>query len=293
MNKLNLGTYLAGRNSILDLIARLVIGACADHNFSGEYFLFRDIEAGIVEPSGIDFGPSDSDVFEDYALVTDEAYSLAKGYGWLSTTGLTSFSGQRGDSLLRVKVALQEGSFAIDVDNGAYTVDILFGSVSNKTDGVVITVNGVEDAFTPRPGPNVVRSYPVDVTDGQLNLAFTGAPGLDRIIRLAGIRLTPMDLRPFKGSGPTVDKATSVDRVFVSAQLSDRSQIERLDASVKVIQPQKFNGFSASSLSGSQELDRKQANIRDFAKNSFQNNVDELPGVRALNNILEEALLDI
>ncbi len=265
----------------------------ADPGYSGEYVLSRDIEAGIVEPPGIDFGPPDSVVFEDYARVTDEAYSLARGYGWISTVGLTSFVDQRGGDLLGDKIALREGSFAIDVDNGAYTVDILFGAVSNKTDKVGITVNGVEDVFQPAPGPNVVRSYPVNITDGQLNLDFTGAPGLDRVIRLAGIRLTPLELRPFGSGKLPADSTTSASSVINSSILTDQSQGEKLTAVVSLIQPQELSKFSSVGLAGSLVLDQQSLPIREFGKNSIRNRLENLPGVSILNDVSEEVLLDV
>lgn len=270
-----------------------VVRVMANSGYSGEYFLFRDIEAGIVAPAGIDFGPPDSPIFEDYAGVSDESYSVARGYGWLSTVGLTSFTDQRGGELLGDKIALREGSFDIDVDNGAYTVDVLFGAVSNKTDQVGITVNGVEDVFRPLPGPNVVRSYPVNITDGQLNLEFTGAPGLDRVIRLAGIRLTPMDLRPFNGGSQPGDQTKTADGVIASAILPGSAASEKLDGFVPLIQPQTLNGFTSTTLAGSLVLDRQQTAIRDFGMYNVRTPVESLPEVATLNKVLEEALLDL
>ena len=140
--------------------------------------------------TGIDFGPTGQDIYEDYVAVSDEAYNATAGYGWLTSAGLNAFTEQRGNELVRDKVVMRNGLFQIDVPNGTYNVDIVLGVVK-KTDPVRISIMGVADTFTPQPGPNVVRSYVAVVPDGELFIEFDGLAGLDNTIRVAGISINP------------------------------------------------------------------------------------------------------
>lgn len=139
---------------------------------------------------GIDFGPVGQAVFGDYAAVSDNAYNSTDGFGWLTTAGLNAFTELRGNNLVRDKISVRNGLFQIDLPNGDYNIGIVLGVVK-KTDPVRISIQGQSDTFTPQPGPNVVRTYEVNVPDGELFIEFDGLAGLDNTIRVSGISIDP------------------------------------------------------------------------------------------------------
>ncbi len=227
--------------------------------FLGEYILLRDIVPGIDEPPGIDFGPIGSNVYQNYAAVSDDAYSAAIGYGWLNVTGFNAISENRGNDLVRDKVILRNGTFAIDVDNGIYDVDVVLGVVK-KTDAIQISVEGQADTFTPQPGPYVVKSYLATVTDGQLTIGLDGLAGLDNQIKVAGITLTEVQGRPVAGGDDSGGKPSDIVQNLLVALTrvtqtpSGESQMPRL----KSIGIETINAPQWSLLGGSLVLDERQ-----------------------------------
>ncbi len=99
------------------------------------------VDLDVIEPVGIDFGPMGSPILLPYVGVSNEAYNATAGYGWLATDGLIPLLENRGNDLIRDKVNLRSGTFAIDVDNGMYNVDVHLGVVK-KTDAQRIIVEG-------------------------------------------------------------------------------------------------------------------------------------------------------
>ncbi len=149
-------------------------------------------------PFGVDFGPVDSPLYQDYfASDNNFAYAAEVGYGWLpDVVNANTFVNQRGDALTKDGVVLRSGTFVVDLPNRQYQVDVHLGIVK-KTDRIAISIEGVADEFIPNPGPNVTRSYVTVVSDGQLSIYLDGLPGLNNLIRVSGITVTEVTTRPF------------------------------------------------------------------------------------------------
>lgn len=202
--------------------------------FLGEYVLLNDVvDTTIDEPTGIDFGPEGSDLYNDYANVFDQPYDAKTGYGWQSVTGLTANLLGRGDELTRDRIQLRNGTFVIDVDNGTYNVDVVLG-ITRKLDSVQITVENEVDTFVPANGPYILRSFTPTVTDGQLTIELDGAGGLVNTMPVSGIRLNAVGGRNAGGieipGQPSGDFANTV--IFPSAQtieLNDSSSVNSFD----------------------------------------------------------------
>ncbi|MEM7456966.1 MAG: S8 family serine peptidase [Planctomycetota bacterium] len=218
----------------------------------GEYFLKNGDD--IITIAGVDFGPIGSPLWTGFAAQADEAYTPERGYGWVGNpNGLVLFEGQRGNDLTRDRAFLRNGTFEIDVPDGMWEVDVYLG-VIRKTDAIQITAEGTVDTFTPGQGPNVVRSYVVSVTDGQLTLEFDGLSGLDNRIRVAGIGLTPVSPRPFNSPGgksdpvqiagffqqPLQSSTSSIDTT-TSGPLMDKVQVASRLAGNQVLSDTRFN----------------------------------------------------
>lgn len=152
----------------------------------GEYFLQYTPRPAF--PGGIDFGPADSPLWQDYTWASTDAYTPEVGYGWTDSTLLATFESTRGNALARDKAVMRDGTFVVDVANGDYDVTVHFGVVSRRA-RARITLEDQTDTFFPNRGFNVSKTYQVTVNDGQLTLMFDGNLALDRRIRIAGIAI--------------------------------------------------------------------------------------------------------
>ncbi len=134
----------------------------------------------------IDFGTESSPIASGSIGFTDLAYGADHGIGWVSSTGLNLVSRNRGSDLTVDLAVMRNGEFAIDLPNGTYDVTAVFGIV-NKIDPFEFDLEGNSNTLTLQQGPNVQNVFTVDVFDGQLNLVFDGAGGLDNTVRISGL----------------------------------------------------------------------------------------------------------
>ncbi len=159
---------------------QLVVSASEE---SGEYYIGREI----VRPTRFDFGPESAPVMVDWLGVGTESYDVNEGYGWLgSRRNLAVYEFTRGNDLTGDGFRTVLSTFAIDVDDGTYDVDIHFGNVFTF-DSVRINVEGDLYEFTPQV--NEVRTFNTTVSDGQMTLLFNGNFGDDSLIRVAAIEI--------------------------------------------------------------------------------------------------------
>jgi len=283
-----------------------IVKVFADES-AGEYILFKEVVVtGIEEPSGIDFGTDTSPVYLDYAGVSDNPYDSNVGYGWLSTIGLIPFDGINGDDLTRDSVSLRNGTFAIDVDDGMYDVDVVLGigtkmDRGSQSDGigdaptVRITVENQIDTFTPLPGSNVVRSFVANVTDGQLTFEFDGLTGWNNRINISGITLNQIQGR----SGESNDSDFSNLRInpsLATLRVTDADPSGRNEQKTSIWQqPPVIDAPPvAIGLSGSVELkDRVRQQAQEFASKLAQDESKELADITVLAEISEELLSKI
>ena len=142
----------------------------------------------------VNFQPDASAAPAGYAKDTGQAYSSARGSGWVkpgTSTGVdmtpnTRDRGTPGDGRLSTLILMQ-GSGAANQPNigaweyalpaGTYTVTISVGDASFYDSSNVINVEGTRavDAFVPSAGtPFQTRSVTVPVTDGRLTIDATG-----------------------------------------------------------------------------------------------------------------------
>ena len=189
----------------------------------GEYFVYSN--PGPVVPNFIDFGPADSPVFEDFTGVALEAYSPNTGYGWTQSVALNVFELNRGSDLSRDLAVMREGSFVVDVENGTYDVTVHFGVVRRRTN-LLISIEGVDDIYSPTLGPNSTKVYQTTVTDGQLSFDFSGSEALDRRFRIAGISIEESQSNLFKAWNPV--KNSFAAKSSISAEQTSDFEIDRL-----------------------------------------------------------------
>src|SRR5262249_47932933 len=90
---------------------------------------FNLVAAGV--PTKFDFGTATSPVAAGYTQVTAAtAYSVAQHYGWLSGVIFDKDYPTATDPLTRDFNYTSNGTFAVDVANGSYSVTVTMGSAS-------------------------------------------------------------------------------------------------------------------------------------------------------------------
>ena len=135
--------------------------------------------------ASIDFGTSGSPVESEYTQVTETTfYSASLGYGWSSTTGLTSRDrGAPDNNLKRDLVQSQtQNTFNVDLANDVYTVIVIMGDQYYTHDLIDIYVEDtlrVNDQTTAAGIFVTTTFFTVTVTDGQLNLRIQDDGGTD------------------------------------------------------------------------------------------------------------------
>lgn len=119
-----------------------------------------------------DFGTSTSPVASGFTQVTDATkYSAPQGYGW-SAGSIGSRDMGSGDDLTRDFNYTTDGTFAVDVPNGAYNVTLSTGYTTSSTNQMGVYLQGSEVAT---PTTAFARNtYAVDVLNGQIDLRLTG-----------------------------------------------------------------------------------------------------------------------
>jgi serine protease len=147
------------------------------------------INAIVVQPAPapadvyFDFGTGTSSVEANYTAMSESTlYSAFVGYGWASTTGLSSRDRGSPDDLRRDLVfASANGSFNVDAANGEYQVSLVLGDQNYMHDLIDIYAEGVLKANNvyAAAGTFVEVTFTVTVSDGQLNLLFHDDGGVD------------------------------------------------------------------------------------------------------------------
>jgi len=123
-----------------------------------------------------------SATFSSWTSFFVKDYTQSTGYGWDNTGGGTLvFSRDRGvgNDLQRDIHQIQSGrSFLADLDNGAYNVTLYFGDGHYDHPAVDVYAEGGKKLsdIAVQKGVFTSESFEVNVSDGQLNILFQGAP---------------------------------------------------------------------------------------------------------------------
>ncbi|MEQ8785271.1 MAG: Calx-beta domain-containing protein, partial [Pirellulaceae bacterium] len=137
------------------------------------------LTVGLFE-AHFDFGTSSSPVAAGYTPVPESVGYGAHGYGWLSGQ-VSSRDRAAGSALERDFNFTQHGTFAVDLPNGRYAVEAVFGDLGrygHDQMGVFLEGGQVDNVST-AGGQVVRRQYEVDVADGQLTLQLQDLGGAD------------------------------------------------------------------------------------------------------------------
>ena len=117
-------------------------------------------------PTRFDFGTASSPLASGYTRVTAATpYSAATGFGWLAGT-IADYDRGTGTDLTRYFNYTADGTFAVDLPNGTYSVALSLGDVAHLHDQQGVYLEGVQvDTVDTASGEVATRTYTVTVAD--------------------------------------------------------------------------------------------------------------------------------
>lgn len=168
---------------------------------TGERWGCVDIAYGNVLLRDFDFNTRTSATQMGYlGVATNELYSANVGYGWLSQPDQfilrTPLTTTNSDLLNDGHRGSTANTFRVDLANGTYNVRVLMGDSADHN-GISLAANGVTQ-FTDVALPRdlfIDRTFDVTVTNGQLDLMFSGRSGIadpSWIVNALEIRAIPV-----------------------------------------------------------------------------------------------------
>ncbi len=157
----------------------------------------------------IDFGTATSPVQAGATGFSVDAYRSVVGIGWTASSDMIPFQLTFGTDMTRDLVLNTTGNFRIDIPNGTYSVDAIFGIVDFNGEranyptslaNFTIIVEGVPHVLSLAAGSMVTQTFSATVIDGALDI------GLDSVIarrrsRLSGLVVNSASSRGGNGSG--------------------------------------------------------------------------------------------
>ena len=138
-----------------------------------------------------DFGTSSSPLSDGFLRVSEAtSYEPSRAYGWVAGTVASRDRGA-GGLVERDFVFAQDATFAVDLPNGGYEIDVILGDKGQYShDAMGIYLEGVHRATLSTAARQVVgRSFDVDVSDGQLTLHLQDLGGRDANVVIEGLRV--------------------------------------------------------------------------------------------------------
>ena len=119
-------------------------------------------------------------------------YNPAVGYGWTAADSIYGFDRGKSNPLTTDVNVGGDASFAVDLPDGTYTVTATVGDEAHWRHMGEIWAEGqlaAQDLRT-ETGQFQRVSFPVMVTDGQLDLRFVGGPYSDRAFGIAALQIS-------------------------------------------------------------------------------------------------------
>src|SRR5439155_13871185 len=132
-----------------------------------------------------DFGPGAPGVppAAGYLKVPLVNFLSSRGYGWSSVIGLGYRNRNSANALARDFHWGQDGTFLVNVANGAYVAKLGLGDAGAARTNMTVWVNGVQEAagVNTAAGQFVSLALPAQITTGQLSLRIAGGFALDSL----------------------------------------------------------------------------------------------------------------
>ncbi len=212
-------------------VYRLVVSA---NDESGEYFVSLDVSTPVEW--NFDFGPTNSPVAAGYIPVhRTTLYNAVDGYGYTDPGTVTAdIADTVGTDLERDWVRTTFASFAADVPNGDYEIELIFGN-RPASQNSLFDIEGTPVVLTVTNNSSYITT--ATVTDGQFNLTLDANGAPVNYAFLAGLRITEIatvtggsGAESFAGGVVVGDPVSKPD--FATAELIRRQSTTRETAAV-------------------------------------------------------------
>jgi len=153
----------------------------------------------IEVPLDYDFGPGPIEPGYTQITKTTSAYTVGRGYGFSSISGLDERDRGAPDALRRdFVVAKSPQTFNVDLPNGEYHINVIAGdNMSNAPNGPmdvyaegIIKIQGMYSDG----GAFDEQDFTIEVSDEQLNLYMVHSNSSDGTWRINALKITPLSL---------------------------------------------------------------------------------------------------
>jgi subtilisin family serine protease/fibronectin type 3 domain-containing protein len=153
----------------------------------------------------LDYGKITSPVAAGYRrVVENDVYTIAAGYGWQDAT-MKGYDRAVGGDLLRDFHYAPQGVFLVDVPNRRYDVVLTMGDAGALHDLMAVYLEGIHvDTVSTAAGQFITKTYPVDVSDGQLTLQLIDLGGSN-----ANVVINALEISYRPGSAGWITSATA------------------------------------------------------------------------------------
>ena len=149
-------------------------------------------------PIHFDFGTATSPVAIGDVGISPVAYTLSRGYGWSSLSGISAYDRGTVDLLTRDFNAGHNGTFLVNLPNGTYSVTANLGDAKAPMGLVTMWLEG-QKAFSSlmtQGGQFVSPTYRVQVSDGQLSVRLLANGASNSRFALDGLDIIPISTSP-------------------------------------------------------------------------------------------------
>ena len=196
-----------------------------------------------------DFSTTSSALVGNFARVSQAStFSAAVGYGFSAGTVLSADRG--GNSLTSDFIYTNDATFAVNLPNDRYTVDLIMGDLGNFAhDQMGVFLEGVQaGVVSTGRGQIVSRTFNTQVSDGQLTLRFQDLGGSDAYAVVQGVRIyaagTQPSSRVYWPTQPGIPNAIFSERTvnsdgFYSYSVS--SSYQRSSNTIRVMLPSTYD----------------------------------------------------
>ncbi len=183
-----------------------------------QYAISFTLQPGPTYVARYDFGTSISPVAQNYSRVTyADKYTTALGFGWQSGL-VSSLDRGTGSDLTRDFNYAGTATFAKDLPNGNYDVTVTLGDAMQAHDLMGVYLEGMQlDTVTTAGGQFFVKTYSVNLSDGQLTLLLKDLGGTDAYVMINALDVAvggPDTTGPqVREASPTGTATGPVDRI--------------------------------------------------------------------------------
>jgi hypothetical protein len=141
-----------------------------------------------------EFASNNSLAAAGYTKVPVVNYTPTRGYGWLDITGIGWRDRSSTNPLTSNLETATDGTFLVDLPNGAYTVTVSLGDAEELHDNVSLWANGtlLASGLTMAAGQFSQPSYSVQATNGQLAFRIASQGSVNPAFAIDALVISPV-----------------------------------------------------------------------------------------------------